>query len=246
MDPLDVALVCGIIFVGSLVRSTVGFGEALIAMPLLAFVIPAQMAAPLVAVVSAFNAILILYREWRQISFRETGRLTVAALGGIPIGIWLLSAGSEAVIKVLLAIVVISFAAWSLSSRKTIRILSSRWASAFGLIAGILGGAYNTAGPPLVIFGTLRHWPAERFRANLQSYFLLGGTTVLAMHVSRGAVTGDVIRLTAMCLPLTIVAALIGHRLTRSVSTDQFIRVVHRCLLLIGVLLLATAVADSV
>ena len=128
MDPLDVALVCGIIFVGSLVRSTVGFGEALIAMPLLAFVIPAHKAAPLVAVVSAFNAILILYREWRQISFRETGRLTVAALAGIPIGIWLLSAGSEAAIKVLLAIVVISFAAWSLSSRKTIRILSSRWA----------------------------------------------------------------------------------------------------------------------
>lgn len=246
MDPLDVALVCGIIFVGSLVRSTVGFGEALIAMPLLAFVIPAQVAAPLVAVVSSFNAILILYREWRQISFRETGGLTIAALMGIPIGIWLLSAGSEAAIKVLLAIVVIGFAAWSLSSRKAIGVLSSRWASAFGLVAGILGGAYNTAGPPLVIFGTLRQWPAERFRANLQSYFLLGGTTVLAMHVSRGAVTPDVIRLTAMCLPLTIVAALVGYRLTKSVSTAQFIRVVHVCLLLIGTLLLVTAVADSV
>lgn len=245
MDSLDVVLVCGIIFVGSLVRSTLGFGEALIAMPLLAFVIPTQMAAPLVAVVSSFNAILILYREWRQISFRETGVLTIAALMGIPIGIWLLAEGSEAAIKVLLAIVVIGFAIWSLSSLKAIRILPSRWAPAFGLLAGILGGAYNTAGPPLVIFGTLRQWPAKTFRANLQSYFLLGGTTVLAMHLSRGAVTPEVIRLAAMCLPLTIVAALIGHRLTKSVSTEQFIRVVHVCLLLIGTLLLITAVADT-
>jgi uncharacterized membrane protein YfcA len=245
MDSLDVALVCGIIFVGSLVRSTLGFGEALIAMPLLAFVIPTQMAAPLVAVVSSFNAVLILYREWRQVSFRETGALTIAALMGIPIGIWLLNAGSEAVIKILLAIVVIGFATWSLSSQKAIRILPAKWAAAFGLVAGILGGAYNTAGPPLVIFGTLRQWPAETFRANLQSYFLLGGTTVLAMHISRGAVNADVIRLTAMCVPLTIVAAFVGHRLTKSVSTDQFIRVVHVCLLLIGTLLLVTAVADA-
>ena len=112
-------------------------------------------------------------------------------------------------------------------------------------MAGILGGAYNTAGPPLVIFGTLRRWPAETFRANLQSYFLLGGTTVLGMHIWRGAVDADVIRLTAMCLPLTLVAALVGHRLTKSVSTEQFIRVVHICLLLIGTLLLVTAVVDA-
>lgn len=245
MDSFDVGLVCGIIFVGSLVRSTLGFGEALIAMPLLAFVIPPQMAAPLVAVVSSFNAILILSREWRQISFRETGTLTIAALLGIPIGIWLLSEGSEAGIKVLLAIVVIGFAIWSLSSWKAIRVLPAKWAPAFGLAAGILGGAYNTAGPPLVIFGTLRQWPAEKFRANLQSYFLLGGTTVLAMHISRGAVTADVVRLSAMCLPLTIVAAIVGRRLTKSVSTKQFIRVVHVCLVLIGILLLVTAVADA-
>ena len=245
MDSLDVALVCGIIFVGSLVRSTLGFGEALIAMPLLAFVVPTQMAAPLVAVVSSFNAILILYREWRQISFRETGGLTISALMGIPIGIWLLSEGSEAVIKVLLAIVVIGFAIWSLSSQKAISILPGKWAPAFGFAAGILGGAYNTAGPPLVIFGTLRQWPAEKFRANLQSYFLLGGTMVLALHISRGAVNADIIRLTALCLPLTVVAALVGHRLTKSVSTEQFIRVVHVCLLLIGTLLLVTVVADA-
>lgn len=244
MDSFDVAIVCLIIFVGSLIRSTLGFGEALIAMPLLAFIIPPQMAAPLVAVISSFNAVLILSREWRQISFRETGSLTVAALTGIPIGMWLLSEGSESLIKLLLAFVVIGFSTWSLFNRKASWLLPAYWAPAFGIVAGILGGAYNTAGPPLVIFGTLRRWPAERFRANLQSYFLLGGTTVLALHVSRDAVDGEVLKLAAMCLPLTILAALVGHRITRSVSTDQFIRVVHVCLLMIGMLLLATVTAE--
>ncbi|MDA0281936.1 MAG: sulfite exporter TauE/SafE family protein [Planctomycetota bacterium] len=245
MDSLDVILVCGIIFVGSLVRSSLGFGEALIAMPLLAFVIPTRMAAPLVAVVSSFNAILILYREWRQINFREIRPLVISALIGIPIGLWLLHTGSEGHIKLLLALVVIGFATWSLLSCRTFRIIPKAWAPVFGLLAGILGGAYNTAGPPLVIFGTLRQWPAERFRANLQSYFLLGGTTVLAMHISHGSVTTEVLTLTSLCLPLTIIASLLGRRLTKSVSTAQFIRVVHFFLLLIGAMLLATVVAES-
>jgi uncharacterized protein len=245
MDSLDVILVCGIIFVGSLVRSSLGFGEALIAMPLLAFVIPTRMAAPLVAVVSSFNAILILYREWRQVNVRETRPLVIFALMGIPIGLWLLNTGSEGHIKLLLALVVIGFATWSLLSRRTIRIIPKAWAPVFGLLAGILGGAYNTAGPPLVVFGTLRQWPAERFRANLQSYFLLGGTTVLAMHISQGSMTTEVLTLTSLCLPLTIIASVVGRRLTKSVSTGQFIRVVHVFLLLIGAMLLATVVAES-
>lgn len=245
MDTLDVTLVCGIIFVGSLVRSTIGFGEALIAMPLLAFVIPLEIAAPLVALISSFNAFLILCREWRQISFRETGAMTIAGLTGIPIGIWLLSAASESLIKSLLALVVISFSLWSLFNRRTLKAIPRQWAPVFGIFAGILGGAYNTAGPPLVIFGTLRQWPPERFRANLQSYFLLGGTTVLAVHITRGAVTSDVLMMTGWCLPMVAAAAILGHRLAKSVTTEQFTRVVHIGLLLIGTLLLATVVSES-
>lgn len=244
MDPFVTAIVCAIIFVGSVVRSSVGFGEALIAMPLLAFVVPPQVAAPLVAVVSSFNAILILIREWRHISFRETAALTIAALIGIPLGAWLLDAGDTALIRGLLALVVIGFAGWSLSSNSSLKLNSDRSAPFFGLVSGILGGAYNTAGPPLVIFGTLRQWPAERFRANLQSYFLLGGSTVLAMHIYHGRVTEDVLLLSAYCIPLTIVAAWLGHRLTTAMPVSRFVRIVHVCLMLIGLLLLGTVCVE--
>jgi uncharacterized membrane protein YfcA len=41
-----------IVFIATLIRSAFGFGEALIAVPLLAFFIPLEVAAPLVVLVS--------------------------------------------------------------------------------------------------------------------------------------------------------------------------------------------------
>ena len=43
---------------------------------------------------------------------------------------------------------------------------------ACGFCAGVLGGAYGMNGPPLVIYGAMRRWSAQHFRATLQGYFL--------------------------------------------------------------------------
>ena len=242
MNVQDISLVCGIMFVASTVRSALGFGEALIAMPLLAFVVPLNIAAPFVAMVSMLNACLILAREWRMISFRETGSLTVAALVGVYFGQKLLGLqGYDSIVKGSLAVVILIFSGWSLWSPQAFRLKTDRMAPVFGFISGVLGGAYNTAGPPLVMFGTLRRWPTERFRANLQSYFLAGGTTVLAFHCYNGRVTADVLTLFAIVVPVIFLTSFLGRLLTQHISPTQFLKIVHVALLLVGSLLLAAS-----
>ena len=49
----EIGYVVAVLFLGSLVRSTFGFGDALVAMPLLTLLIPIRVATPLVAVASA-------------------------------------------------------------------------------------------------------------------------------------------------------------------------------------------------
>ena len=245
MTVLDISLVCGIMFLSSIVRSALGFGEALIAMPLLVFVVSLQVASPLVALVSTLNAMLILAREWRMISFRDTGVLIVTALVGIWLGQMLLNLqGYEGLVKLLLACVILVFSIWSLWSEKSFTLKTDRLAPVFGFVSGVLGGAYNTAGPPLVMFGTLRQWPTERFRANLQSYFLVGGTAILLSHFYHGRVTSEVVKLFALIVPLVFVASMIGRRITAQVQPAQFLRLVHFGLLLIAVLLLGTTLAE--
>ncbi|MHC4880204.1 MAG: sulfite exporter TauE/SafE family protein [Planctomycetota bacterium] len=237
-DTHIIILIGAIAFGATLVRSTLGFGDALIAMPLLAFIIPLKIAAPYIAALSVFNAIVILAQEWRHISFREMKPLIIASLCGIPFGVWMLRDGDPRIVTGLLAVLVLSFSIWNLCRPDSLQLQTDRSAPLFGFISGVLGGAYNTAGPTLVIFGTLRRWPTQRFRANLQSYFIVGGTTVFLSHIWHGNVTAPVMKLFAICVPLTMISAAVGRRITQSVPTARFTRFVHIGLLLIGLILL--------
>src|SRR5580698_1040397 len=80
-----------IIFVATLIRSAFGFGEALVAVPLLAFFIPLNVAAPLAVLVSITIAAIVVVQDWRHIHLFSTGWLVLPTLFGIPLGVLLLT-----------------------------------------------------------------------------------------------------------------------------------------------------------
>ena len=68
-------VVVAILFVSAFARSALGFGDALIAMPLLAMVISLQTATPLVAFGASTIAFTILLSDWRSVDFRVAWRV---------------------------------------------------------------------------------------------------------------------------------------------------------------------------
>ena len=174
-SPAQVFWVIAILFLSTFTRSALGFGDALIGMPLLIMVVGAQTASPLVAFGASTIAITILVGEWRNVDFRVAWKLIISSLVGIPIGIYFLDVAPESVVKAVLGVVLIAFGLYNLIKPKLPVLRSEKLAYPFGLVAGILGGAYNANGPPAVIYGTLQGWSPERFRVTLQSYFLPTG-----------------------------------------------------------------------
>lgn len=65
------AYVLLVIFAATLIRSTLGFGKALVAVPLLALRIPVTTAAPLAVLVSVLVAAIIVAQDWRKIEVRS-------------------------------------------------------------------------------------------------------------------------------------------------------------------------------
>jgi uncharacterized protein len=63
--------VVAVIFVATLIRSTLGFGEALVAVPLLAMRVPIRVAAPLAVLVSVIVAGVIVVQDWRHVHVRS-------------------------------------------------------------------------------------------------------------------------------------------------------------------------------
>ena len=103
----------------TVIRSAFGFGEALVAVPLLALIIPVEVAAPLAVLVSVTVAGLILLRDWREVHAVSAGKLILSTMFGIPFGLLLLTSVPEPVVKAVLAAVIITFSMYRLVNRRT-------------------------------------------------------------------------------------------------------------------------------
>ena len=109
MHPEQLLAAVLIITVSTLVRSTFGFGDALIAMPLLTLVAGVTIATPLVGLVALTTAATIVIGNWRLIDLKAAWRLIVASLIGIPFGLYLLQTAPESLVKRLLGLLLIGF-----------------------------------------------------------------------------------------------------------------------------------------
>jgi uncharacterized protein len=233
--------VAAVLFLATVIRSAFGFGEALVAVPLLALAIPVEIAAPVAVLVSITVALIVVVQDWRNIHIRSAVWLVLPTLLGIPLGLMVLKTVPETVVKALLAAVIIGFSAWSLVPRPHLKLESDRFAGFFGFFAGILGGAYGMNGPPLAIYGSLRRWPPANFRATLQGYFLPASLAGMAGYWIAGLWTPVVNRFYLLSLPGVLAAIFLGRLMNRRMNARQFVLYVHAGLIAIGLVLLAQA-----
>lgn len=233
--------VVAILLLATLIRSSFGFGEALVAVPLLSLFIPVSVAAPVAVLVSVTVAAVVVAQDWGEVHARSAGRLVVATLAGIPLGLLLVTRVAEPVVKGVLACVIIVFALYSLLARQRRTLGDDRFAWLFGFGAGVLGGAYGMNGPPLVIYGTLRGWTPRQFRATLQGYFLPASALVLVGYGFAGLWTATVLRYYLVSLPVVLVAIFAGRAINHRLHPQRFLAFVHAGLTVIGVVLLVQA-----
>ena len=241
--PLEPAaiLIPGVLFGASLIRSAFGFGEALIAVPLLALLVPVEVAVPVAVMASVTVASIVVLQDWRHIHLGSAARLLLPTFAGIPLGLILLRTVAEPAVKTLLAAVIIGFSAHALLSGNPRELKNDRLAWLFGFGAGVLGGAYGMNGPPLVVYGSLRRWPPQYFRATLQGYFLPASLAGLFGYRLSGLWTPAVSRFYLLALPFVILATFIGRAINRRMAAPRFRIYVHYGLIAIGIVLLLQA-----
>jgi uncharacterized protein len=233
-----------VVFAATLFRSAFGFGEALIAVPLLALFLPLQVAAPLAVLVSITIAAVVVAQDWRKIHLRSTGWLVGSTLFGIPVGLLLLTSSHQKAVKVALGIFIVAFSVYSLLGRRPpeLKTDSKAWLLGCGFAAGVIGGAYGMNGPPLVIYGAMRRWSAQHFRATLQAYFLPASVIGMSGYWLAGLWVPAVTHYYLLCLPLLLPAVWLGRVVNHRLHGDAFLKYVYIGLAGIGVVLLAESV----
>lgn len=236
--PSKYIVVLVIILFSTILRSTFGFGDALIAMPLLTLVIGVKTAAPLSAFISLIAACCIVLQNRRSFQITGLKRIIISTIIGIPIGLTFLKGANESLVKSILALTLITISLFNLFIPQFFKLKTDKSSFIFGLVSGILGGAYNSNGPPIIIYGILRRWEPERFRTLLQGIFLPTNLFIIIGHGIAGLWTQKVGVLLLLSLPVAIPSIYVGNKLSTRLPQSRFVKLIYILLLIIGVVLL--------
>ncbi len=231
----------------SFVHTTTGFGSALVGMPILLFAIDLQISAPLLALLSQIVNISVLWQNWKDLDWRHSLVLIIPSIFGVPIGLLFLKGGNELLLNTILGTILIGYGIFSFFSNNvneendeelTTISINPYWGTIAGFIAGILGGAYNANGPPVIIYASYAHRKKGAFRSILQAFFIVNGFIIIAGHAITGLITKDVFRYSFYGLPGLVLGMLIGFYIDRFLTPQRFRNVVVIGIILLGLGLL--------
>ncbi|MEO0399009.1 MAG: sulfite exporter TauE/SafE family protein [Pseudomonadota bacterium] len=239
IDPLTI-IVIGVVFTAALTQATLGFGFALLAMPMLTLAMPTPSAAALVAMLAALLSAVMLAQRWRALNFRAASGLLIGASAGTPLGLFVLSAAPRSVIAPALGIGVIAVSAYLLFQPAVGRLRGPFWKYVFGFGAGLTGGAYNISAPLLIVFSATQRWDPDEFRVTLQAFFLPTAMFVVLGHGAAGNYSPEVARLLLFGAPALLVATVLGRGLSAVVPAERFAPIVYSACMGLGALLIFT------
>lgn len=215
-----------IIGLASLVQSLTGFGFALVAIALLPMLMDLQAAVPLIVMTSLLGNIVLCWYYRDSVDWSSLLPLVLAALITIPLGVIGLNYVPEHLALRGLGGLVLAYVLYD-GCQLTLPILSSpRWAYAFGAMSGVLTGAFNTGGPPVVIYANCNQWSPEEFKGNMPSVFAVSSVIAMAGHYWQGHLTYSVLQTALYAAPFFAAGLVLGIVLSKWINADVFRQIV--------------------
>lgn len=243
-DLSALAIVVGGAFLGGFTTGFAGFGTGLVSSGLWFHALPAAMVPPLVALASVAAQFVGMITVRKAFDWRRAAPFLLGGAIGVAPGVAALAAASPVILKTSIGAFLVAYAMYQLSNRlrRHIGAWGGRTADGvIGLGGGFLGGFAGLSAPLPVMWIQLRGGSSQQQRAMYQPFnMVVLALASLGMAIS-GQVTADVVWVSALCLPTTLIGAWIGARVYVGVSERSFQRIVLCLLLLSGAILIAQA-----
>ncbi len=204
-------LVAASLFAAAFLQSATGFGLALVCMAFIPLLIPVGDAIAYVAIASLVVNCFVIFANRAGLSFHHAMPLVVGICIGIPVGYYALrKMDGEMVVRLLgIALMLISVGEF-LQKRFARLAIPEKAGSPLSFLGGVLAGAFNVGGPPIVVYAYSRPWSKVEIVAILQTVFVAGGLTRNALMLHSGEYTAELLRLVAWSLPPAALAVWLG------------------------------------
>lgn len=220
------------------VRGVAGFGSGLIAIPLLALILPLPLVVPLIVFLDYVASASHGLKDRAQIQWRQIWPLLPFSAIGVVCGLYLFKTVDPVTLSHALGVFVLVYALYSLLVKDGDASASTLWAIPAGSLGGLVGTLFGTGGPFYVVYLKHRGLPKTQFRATFATIFLMDGGGRLTGYLASGYFDRDWLVLMAISLPMMSLGLYVGGHIHTSISQRTFQVAVSLLLVVSGISLL--------
>lgn len=231
-------LIVIIIFFASFTQGMTGFGFALITVPLVGLLSGVKYAIPLAAICGLVVNLYLMFKLKSHVKYLDLKELILSAIIGIPIGAAFVIHADQLILKKILGGIVFLFVFLSVFKIIKQTGLNKKWGYLFGFASGLLGGAFNTNGPPILIYFYLQGYDKIKQKASITGFFIITSITVVITHLVAGLSTSEIWIDALKLFPVVMFGIILGHYLFSRISTNIYNRLILFGLFIISLFLL--------
>ncbi len=227
LGPAELVFAALVLVVAYAVRSSAGFGGQVVAVPLLALVLPLPVMVSAVVVLTVLASFTHWARDWRHIEWREIARLLPYTLIGIFAGLYLLEQVEIRVLTRAFGVFVILYGCFALATAARPVRIPPRWLAlaraVLSALAGFAGAAFGAAAGPLyaMYFGSMR-MEKDAFRITITTILTIQAFLRIAGYARLGFYDEEVFILIAAGVPLVLLGSRLGTWVAGSLDPYRF------------------------
>ena len=227
-----------VMFFASFVLGLAGFGIALVAMAFLPYVMSPVTAIIVLTIYALVFSVVALVPLRRDVTPGALGDLVIGSVAGTPLGVWVLATLPVSGLNRLIGLMLVVAVALELRGVMPRRLPGRAWGLGAGFLAGVLGGAVGTPGPPVVMYATAQGWGPRTVKGNVMAFFVVNEAVILAGFWWADLLTRDVLTMAAVYAVPALAGVLTGMAMFSRIDPVRFRRLVFGLLLLSGLVLL--------
>lgn len=238
LDPAEAIYAAAVLVVAYVVRGITGFGSALVAVPLLALILPLRVVVPTIVLLDYLASLSHGVHHRKAVRWAEVASILPPALLGLATALYIFQKADAELLRQALGVFVLGYALYSLLVPQGTGLGSRLWAGPLGFFAGLIGTLFGTGGPFTVIYLGLRGLTKNHFRGTIAVIFLLDGGSRVLGYIGSGFYGSHNLWLIAAGLPIMAAALFAGGHIHTRITPQGFKRAVAFVLIGSGLALL--------
>lgn len=201
-----------VVFVGGFLRGFVGFGSALVIIPVLAQTFTPALAIIMHGIMDLPTIVQILPTATRQCARKTVLPMMLSLLLGIPLGVYMLSTIDAGPMRIVISVLVLIMVGILAVNSRIVFTAGPKTIVSGGVIGGVVQGMAGVGGPPVVALLLSRKDDPQTTRGNIVVMMSSLIICAMIMYGAFGLITVRSLILGGCAAPIYLAASYLGSR----------------------------------